>query len=129
EAGVTAAQIAGLLQRAVIVPVFTAHPSEARRRTILEKLESISQHLDRFESDGYFPREREAALAGVGEDVETFWLSSLVRSQRPTVLDEVRQGLGMLGSPFDVVPELYRELESALRRVYPELDPASAPRC
>ncbi len=127
ETGVTAEQITGLLKRALIVPVYTAHPSEARRRTILEKLDSISQHMDCLESEHRFPREREAALAGIREEVETFWLSSLVRSQRPTVLDEVRQGVGMVQSLFEVVPRLYREIEAALRRVYPEVCPEGVP--
>jgi len=127
ETGVTAEQVAGLLKRALIVPVYTAHPSEARRRTILEKLESISRHMDCLESEHRFPRERDAALAGIREEVESFWLSSLVRRQRPTVLDEVRQGVGMVQSLFAVVPRLYREIEAALQRVYPEICPDGVP--
>ncbi len=127
ENGVTADQVAGLLARAEIVPVYTAHPSEARRRTILEKLDCISQHMDGLESEQCFPREREAALAGIREEVETFWLSSLVRGRRPTVLDEVRQGLGMVESLFAVVPRLYREVEAAIERIYPELDATKIP--
>lgn len=123
ERGVTAKQIADLLARGLIVPVFTAHPSEARRRTILEKLDSITRLMDKIESEQLFPREREAALAEIREEIETFWLSSLVRDERPTVLDEVRQGAGMVESLLHVVPQLYRELEAALSRVYPELSP------
>src|SRR5262249_21599758 len=121
EQGVTPEQAAALLARAEIFPVFTAHPSEARRRTILEKLDCISRNLDRVESAQFFPRERETSLAAVREEIETFWLSSLVRMRRPMVIDEVRQGLGMVESLFEVVPQLYREIESAVRQVYPEL--------
>jgi phosphoenolpyruvate carboxylase len=103
EKGVTSQQLADLFRRGLIVPVFTAHPSEARRRTILEKLDSLAHLMDRSESEQLFPREREAALAGIREEVETFWLTSLVRSDRPTVLDEVRQGGRMLESLFEVV--------------------------
>jgi phosphoenolpyruvate carboxylase len=124
EQGVTPEQVAALLAKAEIVPVFTAHPSEARRRTILEKLDCISRNLDRVESAHFFPREREASLATVREEIETFWLSSLVRDRRPMVIDEVRQGLGMVESLFEVVPRLYREIESAVRLVYPELEGA-----
>lgn len=121
ENGVSANQIADLLARGLIVPVFTAHPSEARRRTILEKLDSITRLMDKLESEQLFPREREAAFAEIREEIETFWLSSLVRDERPTVLDEVRQSAGMVHSLLEVVPRLYRELEAALQRVYPEL--------
>jgi phosphoenolpyruvate carboxylase len=128
EGGVSAERVADLLRRALIVPVFTAHPSEARRRTILEKLEAISHQLDRIEHSQLLPRERETALAAIAEEVETFWLSSLVRYERPTVLDEVRQGLEAVGDTLiEVVPRIYRELEAALRRVYPELSEGRVP--
>jgi phosphoenolpyruvate carboxylase len=125
ESGVTRDKIATLLSRGLIAPVFTAHPSEARRRTILEKLDRVSRLMDRVEGEQSLPRERDAALAGIREEVETFWLTSLVREERPAVLDEVRQGAGMVESLFDVVPRLYREFEAALGRVFPT--PGAAP--
>ena len=68
------------------------------------------------------PREREAALAVIAEEIEALWMSDLVRVNRPTVLDEVRQGLEVVeGALFDLVPRIYRE--TARRRcgaVYPE---------
>jgi len=121
EHGVTARQLYDLLRRAQICPVFTAHPSEARRRTILEKLVAIAQQMDRLEYSNLLPREREVAIASIAQAVETFWLSDTVRRGRPTILDEVRQGLGMVESGvMDVVLRVYRELEAALLRVYPE---------
>ncbi len=72
-------------------------------------------------------RERETALAEIAEEIET----SLVRpiwsaAKRPSVLDEVAQGLGVVGDTLlEVVPRLYRQTETALRRVYPDL--ASSP--
>lgn len=121
ERGVNAQQVADLLQRALIGPVFTAHPSEARRRTILEKLVAISHRLDRLEYSTLLPREREAVVAAIREEVETFWLSDTVRSSRPTVLHEVQHALDMVESSLlDVVPRLYRELEADLSETYPE---------
>lgn len=121
--GVTADQVAELLGRALISPVFTAHPSEARRRTILEKLHAIGNQLDRTEYMQLLPAERTQAMAAIAEEVETFWLSDTVRSNRPTVLDEVQQGLDIVeGTLLDVVPRVYRTLEAALREVYPERD-------
>src|SRR5437660_1482434 len=111
---------ADLLGRTLICPVFTAHPSEARRRAILEKLEAISRQLDRLEYTRLLPTERERAVAAIEEAVETFWLTDTVRADRPSVLDEVRQGLDVVESSLlDVIPRVYRELEAALRRVYP----------
>src|SRR5208283_1667749 len=57
ERQVSAAQIDELLRRASVMPVFTAHPSEARRRTILEKLKAISKQLDAMEYGRLSPRE------------------------------------------------------------------------
>src|SRR5262249_55906527 len=107
DRGVPAAQVTALLQGALVVPVFTAHPSEARRRTTLEKLHAIAHQLDRLEYGRLLPRERKEAESIIAEEIETFWLSSLVRSRRPSVLDEVRQGLGMVSSLLDIVPHLY----------------------
>jgi phosphoenolpyruvate carboxylase len=120
--GVSAPQLKELLQRALICPVFTAHPSEARRRSILEKLGAIARHLNRLEYSSLLPRERDQTIAAIAQTVETFWLSDTVRRGRPTVVDEVRQGLGMVESGvMDVVLRVYRELEAALERVYPKL--------
>ncbi len=120
DRGVDADQVADHLDRALICPVFTAHPSEARRRTILGKLTSIARQLDRLEFGQLVPLERERAVAEIAEEVETLWLSDTIREARPTVLDEVRQGLGLVeGSLLEVVPRVYRNLEAGLERVYP----------
>jgi phosphoenolpyruvate carboxylase len=121
EQGVTAAQLHELLSRALICPVFTAHPSEARRHTILEKLSAIGGLMNRLEYGTPLPREKKQAVADIAQIVETIWLTDSVRRGRPTVLDEVRQGLGVVDSGLmDVVLNIYRELEAALLRVYPE---------
>ncbi len=121
ERGVPAERVAALLRRALVRPVFTAHPSEARRRTVLEKLEAIARQLDRLEYVHLPPRDRAAAVAAIADEVETFWLTDTVRGRRPTVLDEVHQGLDVVeGALFDVTPRLYRDLEAALQAVYPE---------
>jgi phosphoenolpyruvate carboxylase len=120
ERGVDASQLAMFLERTLIAPVFTAHPSEARRRTILAKLATIAQVLDRLATSTLPGVDREEARAAITEEVESFWLTSTVRLARPTVLDEVRQGLGMVEDRLlDVVPQVYRRFEGALKRVYP----------
>ena len=102
------------------MPVFTAHPSEARRRTILEKLAAIARVLDRLSAGPLPPAESEEYQASIAEEVETFWLTDTVRGHRPTVLDEVRQGLGLVEERLlAVVPRVYRRLEAAFKRVYP----------
>lgn len=114
-------KLSQFLSSAFVIPVFTAHPSEARRRTILEKLEGVSRQMDRLEYAHLLPRERRAAVAEMMEEIEAFWLTNMVRQERPTVLDEVRQGLSISDQLFQVVPRFYRELEEILAQVYPEL--------
>lgn len=119
--GIDAARIEEQLARAFLCPVFTAHPSEARRRTILEKIAAIAHQLDRLGHGRLVPQEREEARSEIAEELEELWLSDTIREIRPTVLDEVRQGLGMVeGSLLHVVPRVYRRIEAALARVYPE---------
>ncbi|MBY0526295.1 MAG: phosphoenolpyruvate carboxylase [Gemmataceae bacterium] len=120
ERGITAEQVETLLASALVCPVLTAHPSEARRRTILEKLTAIAGRLDNLEYHRLLPEERSATVAGIAEDVETFWLTDTVRGARPRVLDEVDQGLDVMeGSLLHVVPRFYHGLEAALERVFP----------
>ena len=127
ERGIDSTQIVALLQGGLVAPVFTAHPSESRRRTVREKLDTICRGLDRLEFTQLLPHERERELAAIAEEVETFWLTELVRAERPSVLDEVEQGLGVVAPTlFEVVPWIYRQIESSLARIYPD-QPAAIP--
>ena len=95
----------------MVVPVFTAHPSEARRRTILEKLDQIANQLDRLEQMRLLPYEQAEALATIATEIESFWLTDTVRDRRPHVVDEIRHGLGMVSDTlFEIVPKVYRGL-------------------
>jgi phosphoenolpyruvate carboxylase len=114
-------KISALLGRALVRPVFTAHPSEARRRTILEKLDAIAGQLDRLEYRQLLPTERAAAISAITAEVEACWFSDIVRNERPTVLDEIRHGLGLVSETlFEVVPRVYRDVETSLARSFPD---------
>jgi len=118
-----ASELAKRLGKLHISPVFTAHPSEARRLTILEKLGSISNEIDRLDYHELLPEENTASMEAIRQHIEILWLTESVRAERPKVIDEVRQGLEVVeGSLFDVVPKLYRLMENALREIYPEHD-------
>ena len=121
-------QLVEYLGHAGIVPVYTAHPTEARRRVVLEKLARIAEALEALDRPEVLPAERYGALAAVVEELETLWLTETVRSERPTVLDEVRQMLNIVQKTlFEVIPGLYRELEIAIHQVYPELQAHGVP--
>lgn len=121
DRGITTEQLKSVLKSALVIPVFTAHPSEARRRTVLEKLDAIADRLERIEYTRLLPEERAEELESIAAEIETYWLTDIIREERPTVLDEIRHGLGMVcDTLFEIVPRVYRELEGALARVHPE---------
>jgi phosphoenolpyruvate carboxylase len=120
QAGVEAAAIQRWLDSALILPVFTAHPTEARRRTTLEKLRRIADIVEP-DSTGLAIAEDDDARRAILEEIVGLWQSDEVRIVRPTVLDEVKNGLYYFDvSLYDLIPRLYRELERALRKHYPD---------
>jgi phosphoenolpyruvate carboxylase len=120
RSGVSAASLQRWLDEAEIVPVFTAHPTEARRRTALERLRRITEAVERLHAPDLLPGEADEIARRVEEEVVGLWQSDEARAVRPSVLDEVKNGLYYFEAGlFDVVPRLYRDLERALRESYP----------
>ena len=109
-----------MLQDLLIQPVFTAHPTEAKRRTILLKLLDLSKMLRDLESGALLAGEKEATWQQIREIVVSLWQSDVNRDRRPDVLDEVRAGLYFFDTTlFDLLPEIYTELKQSLERAYP----------
>ncbi len=120
--GVSAAQMAALLERLRIELVLTAHPTEAKRRTILSKLGRLTASLRALDDSDLLPREREAHLAALRAEITALWLSDRARTARPAVTDEVRTGLYYVDEVFwTAVPRLYADLDAALAQHYPGL--------
>ena len=113
-----------------IVPVMTAHPTEAARRTLLEKHRRIADLLARFDAGEIPLRTKEKLEQELAAEVESIWQTDEVRHTQPTVLDEVNNGLYYFDATlFDVVPELMEELERGLAATFPgvKLRDGSAP--
>ncbi|HLZ44092.1 MAG TPA: phosphoenolpyruvate carboxylase [Gemmatimonadales bacterium] len=126
-AGITPAQTAGLLQRLRVEPVFTAHPTEATRRTLLEKEQVIGRLLVERLDPSRTPDEERAALARLREEVTIGWQTDPTPSARPTVMDELENVLFYLTDVvYRVVPPFYEELEHAVRNAYDIEMPARA---
>jgi phosphoenolpyruvate carboxylase len=121
QEGFSAAEIQKLLQELFIMPVFTAHPTESKRRTILLKLKQIAEALYALNYQSLLPAEEEAIVQGIRENIVLLWQSDESRDRRPTVLDEVREGLFYFEATlFRLVPRIYDELERALAEFYPD---------
>ena len=118
-AGVTPPQTAALLQRLRIEPVFTAHPTEATRRTLLEKEQVIGRLLVERLDPSRTPDEERAALERIREEVTATWQTDPQPSARPTVMDELENVLFYLTDVvYRIVPPFYEEFEQAVRSAY-----------
>jgi phosphoenolpyruvate carboxylase len=112
-------QLRQLLDRLCYYPVFTAHPTEARRRTMMQNLRRLFVLCDRLHAARLGREERAELLAEIRGEIQILWKTEEVRPQRPEVLTEIRNGLYYFReSLFQAVPVMYRYLEKAVRRHY-----------
>ncbi|MBX3051563.1 MAG: phosphoenolpyruvate carboxylase [Caldilineaceae bacterium] len=119
--GMQAYEMRQMLNDLLIMPVFTAHPTEAKRRTILLKLQGLARQLHDLDYSILLPSEETAIVDDIRETLVALWQSDENRERRPTVLDEVRQGLYFFETTlFELVPQIYRELSRALEEAWPE---------
>jgi phosphoenolpyruvate carboxylase len=94
--GVPADEVAAAARRVSVELVLTAHPTEALPRTILEKHRRIADLLDQLDDVRLTPAERADREESLAEEVTILWQTDEVRSQRPRVVDEIRQALWFL---------------------------------
>ena len=124
KAGVDEFEMRRLLNRLHIELVFTAHPTQAKRRTVLTKLRRIAAALTDLDERDLLPTERQALIEQITAEVTLLWVTDRSRTSRPTVTDEVRTGLFYFDTTlWDVVPAIYRDMAAALARYYPNLRP------
>ena len=122
-AGTPAKEMRRLLDEMLIKPVFTAHPTEAKRRTILLKLLDLSRLLRELDDHVLLPSEKTRTWEQIREIVVSLWQSDVNRERRPDVLDEVREGLYFFDTTlFDLLPDIYMELQLSLQKEYPNED-------
>ena len=119
-AKVSAEELRKLLEVLRVRPVITAHPTEAKRVTVLEKHRRIYRRLVDLESPRWTPRERQALVAGLQNEIELLWNTGELRLVKPTVPQEVFWALHFFNETlFDSVPDLLEKLERALTQAYP----------
>src|SRR5438270_7673157 len=104
-----------LLARLEVRPVLTAHPTEARRRAVVEALRRIARVMDEVDDQRLSASERAESERRLGEQISILWRTSQLRRERPSPLDEVRSAMAIFDeSLFTLVPVLYRGLQRAL---------------
>ncbi len=118
-AGLGPADMEALLGRLLIEPVFTAHPTEATRRTLLEKQQTIARLLVERLDPSRTPGEERASLGRIREEITAAWQTEEQPALRPTLIDELEHVLFFVTDVvYRVVPPFYEELESALVNAY-----------
>jgi phosphoenolpyruvate carboxylase len=118
-AGIPREELAAEVGRLCVRPVFTAHPTEAARRTVLYKLRQIA---DLLESGG--PR----VTARLEETIDLLWQTDELRIARPDVVDEARNAVWYFdGLHADAVPDVLEQLADELRRLGLDADPERRP--
>ena len=117
--GVPAEDLQKLFDRLTYMPVFTAHPTEARRRTLMQCLRRIFLLGERLNDPRLGKAETTETTAQLASEIQILWKTDEVRPKRPEVRMEIRNGLYYFReSLFKAVPDTYRFIEKAARRTY-----------
>ena len=122
-AGVDRAAVIALLQGALIVPVLTAHPTEVRRKSMIDRESNIAALMSQCK-EGFCDTETEAELI---RQITILWQTRPLRAVKPVVLDEIHSALSYLGGSFlPVLPRLHARWEALTgARLPPFLRPGS----
>jgi phosphoenolpyruvate carboxylase len=115
HAGVSKQKMQKLVRQLAIELVFTAHPTESKRRTMLEKLSTLAGILR-----SHTLEEIQHAPDDIRREIVSLWLTDRSRTERPEVADEARTGLWYFDRTlYQLLPRLHADLQEALNRHYP----------
>ena len=115
----SAEQVQALLNQTAYIPVFTAHPTESKRRTVMEAIRRIYLISDQLNEPRLNKLQKENIIEKLEEHIQILYKTNEVRVQKPEVIDEVKNGLYYYReSLFKSVPQTYRNLEKAIGRTY-----------
>jgi len=117
--GISSEEALTALRKVKVTPVFTAHPTEVARRTVLLNRRRIAKQLQRLDRLPLADSEAEELETAILAEVTALWQTDEVRLEKPLVTDEIRMGLDHYPmSLFDTLPRLYGEMADSLREVY-----------
>jgi phosphoenolpyruvate carboxylase len=120
QAGLDAQHVKRVLCGMRVRPVLTAHPTETKRVTVLERHRRIYLKLFDLESPRWTERERADLVRAIGDEIELLWLTGELKLDKPTVDQEVAWGLYFFDETlFDALPQLHARIEAAFVRQFP----------
>jgi phosphoenolpyruvate carboxylase len=119
KAGISAVAALDVLRQVMVTPVFTAHPTEVARQTVLLKGRRISEQLERLDRLPLTEAEARRCEEAIHAEITSLWQTDEVRQAKPTVDDEIRMGLRYFRlSLFETLPRVYAEVAESMRDVY-----------
>jgi len=112
----TAHEFSDLARQLSVGPTLTAHPTEAKRVTVLEIHRRIYRSLVGLETQRWTPRERDDILLDIEGEIDLLWMTGELRLERPSLADEIEWGLQFFRDAiFDAVPQVFERFEAATR--------------
>ncbi|HWS34569.1 MAG TPA: phosphoenolpyruvate carboxylase, partial [Actinoplanes sp.] len=130
EKGVPADEIAAAARRLAVRPVFTAHPTEASRRSILSKLRQVADSLDAESAAAALFGDTDTTISTkrFAELIDLLWQTDELRLDRPDPTDEARNAVYYLKDLYaEAAPQVLDDLAETLRRLGVETAPTSRP--
>lgn len=127
DAGISRQQALEWLAKIEVILVFTAHPTEVARRTVLFKRQRIAAELEQLDRLPLTERESEQHEQAIIAEITALWETDEVRRRQPRVRDEIRMGLDYYPSVlFETLPALYEGFADDFREAYGGELPANA---
>ena len=124
-AGIRADRVLAQLQHVCVIPVFTAHPTEVTRRTVLAAQRRIAHTLAQLDGLPLTPPHAADQEETLSAEITALWQTDEVRRRQPTVRDEITMGLDYFPhSVIPVLPGLYEKMAQTFEQVYQQ--PVSA---
>lgn len=113
--------IQNVLNRLSLELIITAHPTEATKRSVIEIQKRIANILKSLDSSMLTKKERKKLEDCLLNEVTILWQTDELRHRKPTVMDEVRNGLYYFDQTFfDVLPDIHQDLEEGLTEQFPD---------
>jgi phosphoenolpyruvate carboxylase len=122
ERGMTATEVQQVLRRVRAELVFTAHPTEAKRRSLRSKMRAIRGLMGELDSRQLLPAEEKFLRSQLRGELSKLWKTDFIRPSRPTVSLEVYRGLSFQPVLWATVPKIFRELREAVSANFPDSD-------
>ena len=121
--GVPVQRVRDLLGKMLVMPTITAHPTEAKRITVLEIHRRVFKILSAVDSNDLTSEEQDRIQRELYIEIDMLWLTGELRIERPTVPQEIAWGMHFFNQTlFESMPYVLEQLEESLRHYYPEHD-------